>query len=129
METKKKLNIRHEAFCREYHKNGFNGLQAYKKVYGTTGQAAEVNASKLLRNTKVESFLKELGQKAELRYGIDMEEIVKSLKDLAMQSEDGNRLKAFDMLIKVAGEYAPTKTDTKLSAGDDVEISVKLGKK
>jgi len=104
-------------------------LMGYRLIRKCMVRAAEVNASKLLRNTKVESFLKELGQKAELRYGIDMEEIVKSLKDLAMQSEDGNRLKAFDMLIKVAGEYAPTKTDTKLSAGDDVEISVKLGKK
>ena len=95
----------------EYRRNGFNGLQAYKKVYGRSGQTAEVNSSRLLSNAKVKARLDELGEKDSLRYGIDMNEIVYDLKELAKNSEDNNRLKAIDTLIKIAGEYAPTKTD------------------
>jgi len=97
----------------EYRRNGFNGLQAYKKVYGRSGQTAEVNSSRLLSNAKVKARLDELGEKDSLRYGIDMNEIVYDLKELAKNSEDNNRLKAIDTLIKIAGEYAPTKTDNK----------------
>ena len=114
----------------EYRRNGFNGLQAYKKVYGRSGQTAEVNSSRLLSNAKVKARLDELGEKDSLRYGIDMENLVKDLakikerglEEYGIYNQNGEEvgskptdmnasLKAIDTLIKIAGEYAPTKTD------------------
>lgn len=111
-------NKRHEAFCLEYRKNGFNAKQAYKTVYKTKNdRTAESNGQKLLSYTEVQEFLEELSKKSQLRYGIDMERLVLRLKDLAYDDDKNASLKAVDMLIKVAGEYAPTKTDntTKIS--------------
>jgi hypothetical protein len=112
METKKKLNVRHEAFCMEYRRNGFNGLQAYKKVYKCSDVVAQKNSSKLLTKTDIRSRLDELAEKDKSRYGIDMSELIDDLRELKEfgKREDGHiALKSIDMLIKIAGEYAPTK--------------------
>ena len=100
--------------AKEYHKNGFNIKLAYKtlrpKVKDNT---AKVEGSKALTNPNFVKELKELEKKSQLRYGIDMEKLVLRLKDLAYDEDKNASLKAVDMLIKVAGEYAPTKTDNK----------------
>lgn len=57
-------NQRHEAFCRAVSR-GEPASRAYSGVYHTSGNGAEVNASKLLRNTKVIARVAELkGQAA-----------------------------------------------------------------
>lgn len=54
------LNVRQENFCLEYASNG-NATEAYLKAYGTMDfTAAASSASKLLRNSKVKTRLKEL---------------------------------------------------------------------
>ena len=121
-------NKRHEAFCMEYRRNGFNGLQAYKSVYKCSDKVAHKSGSRLLANVGIKARLEELGKKDSLRYGIDMNEIVYDLKELAKNSEDNNRLKAIDTLIKIAGEYAPTKTDNnnkdEITFKDTIEIDL-----
>ena len=115
-------NKRHEAFCLEYHRNGFNGLQAYKTVYKCSDKVANKNASKLLVNTGIKARLEELSKKSQLRYGIDMERLVLRLKDLAYDEDKNSSLKSIDMLIKIAGEYAPTKTDSRVEITEAPEI-------
>jgi hypothetical protein len=141
-------NKRHEAFCLEYRKNGFNGKQAYKTVYrAKNDRTCEVSAERLLSNVEVQSRLEELGEKDTLRYGIDMEKLVNDLKDIneigrkqiAYYDKEGNEvatkptdlnasLKAIDTLIKIAGEYAPTKTENKTEVIEKPDLS-KLSKK
>ena len=59
-------NQRHEAFCRAVSR-GEPASRAYSSVYHATGNGAEVNASKLLRNTKVIARVTELKGKAATR--------------------------------------------------------------
>src|SRR5688500_12439222 len=60
---------RHELFLREYISNGWNGKEAYKKVYGPV-KTADVQASKLLAKPKVRGrfnqMLKKIVKRAEI---------------------------------------------------------------
>lgn len=49
------VNAGHEAFAQAYIANGSNGAEAYRTAYPKckTNRAAEVNGSRLLRNTEV----------------------------------------------------------------------------
>ena len=124
-----KLNIRHEAFCREYHKNGFNGLQAYKTVYGGTDKTCVASSARLLTNVNVQAFLQGLKDKANKKYDVTLETIVKELTEiqaLAKQAIHGktgsdydlnNWIKTQQEMIKLFGLYAPVKqeVDTKIT--------------
>lgn len=51
----------HEEFCLEYYNNGFNGKRAYMKANPDCSEkSAEAAASRLLRNVKVQNYLKKL---------------------------------------------------------------------
>lgn len=54
------LNTNQQRFAEEYCLNGENGRQAYLEVYETeSNETAEVNASKLLRKTKVKAWIQQ----------------------------------------------------------------------
>lgn len=113
---------RHEAFCQEYYTNGFNGSQAYIKVYGKSGQTAEVNSSKLLRNTKIAARLAELSKGYQKKYEYTVEKLVEELneiEELAKQPIHGSNNNNYDLTnwikskqekAKLFGLYAPTIT-------------------
>ncbi len=112
-------NIRHEAFCLEYMRNGFNAKQAYKAVYSSKNdRTAEVNGSILLSITEVVQRLAELKQEVAEKYGIDIQEVVNSIKEtrgLAKSQNDFNAsLKADDMLLKISDGYATQKSKTEI---------------
>jgi|694.fasta_scaffold02162_46 hypothetical protein len=119
-------NPRHEAFCKEYRRNGFNGLQAYNKVYGAkNNKTNEVNATRLLSNAKIKQRLAELSKKASEEYKYTVEKLVKELdeiEELAKQPIHGKDQNNYDLTnwikiksekAKLFGLYAPTKTDNK----------------
>jgi len=131
------LNIRHEAFAREYHKNGFNGLQAYKSTYGGSDKACVASSARLLTNVKIQNYLKELAEKANQKYGIDMQKLVEDLENIKKMgikpttyiNNQGDEcegkpvdlnasLKAVDTLIKIIGGYAATKTESTIDIND-----------
>lgn len=121
-------NPRHEAFCQEYHKNGFNATAAYRAVYKTKNQrTAESNGERLLSNAEVARRIKELQGDAAENYGIDMQTIVKSIietKCLAKAAEDLQAaLKADDMLIKIIGGYAAEKKEITGKDGKAIEVN------
>jgi hypothetical protein len=79
----------------------------------------------LFRKVDVKNRIEELQKKSKLRYGIDMDEIVTRLKNLANDEDKNASLKAVDMLIKVAGEYAPIKSENKnTNLNTDITIDI-----
>lgn len=134
-------NKRYEAFCLEYHKNNFNALQAYKKVYKSTDITARKNGSKLLTRTDVQARLKELQEKASKKYGLSVQDLVDRLNFLYQEGlqetpitssgqvvghkrQDMNvSIKSIDGLAKIIGAYAPVKTDNKTEVSGSLDVA------
>ena len=80
------LNEKQKAFCREYILNGWNGLQAYQKVYNCTPETAKANASDLLTKTNVKEYIVEVRKDTEALVGINKEKILQALTEIAFTS-------------------------------------------
>ena len=114
------MNERHKRFCEEYLANGCNGTQAYLSVYKSvkSDEVAAVNASKLLRNTKVIEFIKEEQKKTSDKLEITRESVLNDLERIKRNNEGDNpqtSLKALDLIIKVLGFNAPTEQKINLN--------------
>lgn len=110
------LSDRHKAFVDEYMVNGFNGTQAYLKVYPDSKDedSAKVGASRLLTNDNVQSYLEE--QKKELRKLNIMSKADKLiyLEDILGNKHDEqtrDRLKALEIHNKMTGDNEPEKVE------------------
>lgn len=108
------LDTRYEAFCQEYMLNGFNSTRAYMAVYPDAEyNSARALSSKLLANISITERIAELRAEMTIKYGINIQEVVNSIKEtrgLAKSQNDFNAsLKADDMLLKVADGYATEK--------------------
>lgn len=79
------LSNQQKLFCQEYLKLGMNGTQAYLNIYKSCKKesTAMTNASRLLRNTKVQGYIKELQEKVEEKAIVSIEDIVKELTAIA----------------------------------------------
>lgn len=74
-------NQRHEAFCRLVSK-GEAASRAYSSVYRVSGHTAEVNGSKLLRNTELVARINELQGAAAKRSEKTIESLVEQLDEI-----------------------------------------------
>src|SRR5688572_5370008 len=96
------LTAKHQRFCDEYLID-FNATRAYKKVYKVKDEVAAVNASKLLRNTKVEAYVSKRRESLSTKLQITQEMILEGYRKLAFYDarkfydEDGNLLKIPDL--------------------------------
>lgn len=132
-----KLTPKQEAFVRAYIETG-NASEAYRKAYGadnTKDSAVHVNASKLLKNTKVALRLAELQSKVAERHEITMDKIIRELAligfanmlDYIQTSEDGG---AYVDLSKLTREQAAaigevtSETFVEKTEGEDGEKKV-----
>lgn len=108
-------------FCNEYLKD-FNGSRAYKKAYPTckTDETAYVNASKLLRNTKVAQYIEERKKKQQEKAIITQEMILLGLKNILQDEKEctGNKLKAMELAGKHLGMFKETNMNVNLSYED-----------
>jgi len=79
------LSNQQKLFCQEYLKLGMNGTQAYLNIYKSCKKesTAMTNASRLLRNAKVQDYIKELQSKVEEKTIVSIEDIVKELTAIA----------------------------------------------
>lgn len=77
------LNIKQEEFCRKYVELGGNGTQAYKEVYDCDDESAKANASRLLTNDNVKTYIDELLEDARKRNKITIDKIVNEYAKLA----------------------------------------------
>jgi len=101
---KNKIIDKHIVFAEKYLHNKRNATLAYKSVYGydLNDNTAAVNASKLLRTTKIQQYLKE-------RFGIfelDSNYVLKNLKELAENGKSENiKLQALVTIGKSIGMF------------------------
>lgn len=79
------LSNQQKLFCQEYLKLGMNGTQAYLNIYKSCKKesTAMTNASRLLRNAKVQDYIKELQGKVEEKAVVTIEDIVNELSIIA----------------------------------------------
>ena len=126
------MTVKQEAFCREYIRNGGNGLQAAKdagykaKDDGCYGSIAVENLQKPAIRAFIDAEMERInnskicGEKEAL-------EIVSRIARGEANAEgkaphESVRLKAADMLLKVNGSYAPEK----LEVTGDIDIAAVL---
>lgn len=111
-----KLKPKHEQFCLEYLKNGNNGTQAYKAVYGTKkDNTARINATKLLTKANIKAFLTtkctEITTKKQKEHEINLDTIINDFKfykdmllDVAKKAHEDKDYRATTNAVKVASE-------------------------
>ena len=105
----KELNNNQIIFCREYVKNGRNATKAYMVANpDCTEESAMASASRLLRNVKINKYIKELQDKAESKDIMTTIQKKEFLTKMILDDPGANRndrLKALDILNKMDGEY------------------------
>ena len=99
-----KLTVKQEKFCQEYVVD-FNATQAairagYKK--NAAKQVGSENLSKLYLTDRIKELGKPMAKKLEVNREMVLEMILNMAKD---GEQEGNRIKAMDMLGKVVGIY------------------------
>lgn len=79
------LSNNQKLFCQEYLKLGMNGTKAYLKVYKTCKkeETAGVNASRLLKNARVQEYINELQEKVKEKAMVSIEMIIDELTAIA----------------------------------------------
>lgn len=127
-----KISERHRLFVEEYLNNGLNGTQAYLAVYKSVKnkKTAEVNASKLLSNTKVKALLEELQNKTIKKLEITREDILKRLDERSKLMKELQILASKDTLTEdESAKYLRLKEIIKMSDANksDEMISRMLG--
>ena len=131
-------NKRHEAFVKEYRANGFNALQAYKKVYKCSNTVAHKNGSKLLAHAGIKARMDEFAEKDQKKYNLTLDKLIEELEEieeLAKQPIHGkngfsyditNWLKIKQEKAKLFGLYAPTKTDSKVEVTEAPPLEIDI---
>lgn len=123
------LSLKHEAFVREWFKNGFQNKNAYMSVYkNVRPKTAETESSRILKLPQVEHFIASIQSQIRASENIETSYIVKNLKEVIEKcKEDGdksNLLKANDQLAKIAGLYNDKPSvNVGVAATGDVQIS------
>lgn len=97
---KLKSEINHKSFVFEYLKNGQVWYAAYMKIYPWVSQrTAEVNASKLLSDTKIISMIDEQVQKSFKLNEIDVDYIIGWLKEVAEKCLQRRRVRHVEIKV------------------------------
>lgn len=101
----KKLNTRQRKFAEYYAQSG-NAAESARRA-GYSDKFAGQNADKLLKNTNILEYIKELSEKAEQDRILTATERQVLLSDIAKdeKNEPSDRIKAVDTLNKMTGEY------------------------
>jgi phage terminase small subunit len=69
------LTEKQKVFCKEYILSGWNGVQAYMKVYDCQYDSAKSQAHKLITNNYIQAYIVELQKDSEKLIGISKEKI------------------------------------------------------
>ena len=100
----------------EYYAQSGNAAQSAIKA-GYSDKYANTNASKLLQNTTIAEYIKELSQKAQNERILTVKDRQEMLSDIAKDKHNllSERIKAIDTLNKMTGEYT-TKIQADMNA-------------
>lgn len=101
------MTVKQKMFADEYIKTG-NATQSYISAgYKARGNGAEVNACKLLRNTKVRDYIRKRNKELDKSTIADMQEVkefwTNMLRNRAADPKD--RLKASELIAKTNGAF------------------------
>lgn len=115
------LNERQKKFCEYYAQSGHATDAAIKAGY--SANSAGTNADKLLKNTNVSNYLKELTEKARSEAVADITEVKEVWTSIlrSMEEETQHRIKAGELLAKAAGGFID-----KVESKSEVVTSIEL---
>lgn len=121
------MNERQKKFA-EYYAQCGNAAQSAIKA-GYSKKYAGQNADKLLKNTNIAEYIKQLSEQAQNDRIMTAKERQALLSDIAKDSENApsDRIKAVDTLNKMTGEYM-VKVDTTVKTSDKLsDVFKQLG--
>lgn len=124
---KDKLNTRQKKFAEYYAQSGNAAESAVKAGY--SAKYANTNASKLLQNTTIANYIKELSEKLKDERIMTAKDRQVLLSDIARddENEPNDRIKAVDTLNKMTGEYT-VKVDAKVEQSEKLaDVFKQLG--
>ena len=115
--VKDKLNARQRKFAEYYTQSGNAAESAVKAGY--SAKYANTNVSKLLQNTTIANYIKELSEKLKDERIMTAKDRQVLLSDIARddENEPNDRIKAVDTLNKMTGEYT-VKVDAKVEQSE-----------
>ena len=114
---KDKLNARQRKFAEYYAQRGNAAESAVKAGY--SAKYANTNASKLLQNTTITNYIKELSDKLKDERIMSAKDRQVALSDIARNDgqDTSDRIRAIDTLNKMTGEYT-VKVDAKVEQSE-----------
>lgn len=114
---KDKLNARQRKFAEYYAQSGNAAESAVKAGY--SAKYANTNASKLLQNTTITNYIKELSEKLKDERIMSAKDRQVALSDIARNDgqDTSDRIRAIDTLNKMTGEYT-VKVDAKVEQSE-----------
>lgn len=107
------MNERQKKFAEYYAQSGNATKSAVQAGYSE--KFAGQNADKLLKNTNIADYIRELTEKAQDERIMTARERQAVLSDIARSGDDQDRIRAIDTLNKMTGEYV-TKIEGNISA-------------
>ena len=121
------LNARQRKFAEYYAQSGNAAESAVKAGY--FAKYANTNASKLLQNTTIANYIRELSEKLKDERIMTAKDRQVLLSDIARddENEPNDRIKAVDILNKMTGEYT-VKVDAKVEQSEKLaDVFKQLG--
>lgn len=121
------MNERQKRFAEYYAQSG-NAAQSAVKA-GYSEKYAGQNADKLLKNTNIAEYIKQLAEKAQNSRIMTAKERQALLSDIAKDEDNAtsDRIKAVDTLNKMTGEYT-VKVDTTIKTSEKLsDVFKQLG--
>ena len=121
------LNARQRKFAEYYAQSGNAAESAVKAGY--SAKYANTNASKLLQNTTIANYIKELSEKLKDERIMTAKDRQVLLSDIARddENEPNDRIKAVDTLNKMTGEYT-VRVDAKVEQSEKLaDVFKQLG--
>ena len=110
------MNERQKKFAEYYAQSGNASRSAVQAGYSE--KFAGQNADKLLKNTNIAEYIRELTEKAQDERIMTARERQAVLSDIARSGADQDRIRAIDTLNKMSGEYV-----TKIEGNVNAEVN------
>ncbi len=100
-------NLKHETFCQlllEGTRNGWNAAEAYRRVYGAEGHAAESAASRLLKNVEVQARIAELRAAVTRKSKVTVESLLAELDATVQAARKAKQFGAVNGALTLIGK-------------------------
>lgn len=120
------LTAKQRAFCEHYVTDAeYSATKAYLLAFDATQQTAQTQGPKLTHDPRVQEYVHELQKEGLRATGLSAEKVLKSLQDMAFNSDlaPGLKLKAIDLLSKNMGLQKTVVESDNVTISVDIEDS------